>query len=231
MAEALRWSRELCELEAAPAHRLLRAQVLLQARQAAEAQTLVQPLLADPIWAVDARLALCHAALQTGDYAEAGRRLAEISPAEVTPAVLQMMVTYERARGAWDDCMVRCRQVLALDPECYWAKSALGACLFHAGRTEEAIEQLQHSVGLLHGQADAHLHLGQALQKLGHDEWAERAYQTTLTIDSLQPEAHEGLGAIYRTRDQPVLASRHYEQAMAIRRHLQQRHGGRPAGA
>jgi len=222
---ALTLSRQLCEWDGVPRHRLLRAQVLLQVRQLDEAATLARLLVDDPKLGHEARMLLCQTALAAGKTGDARQIASSIPDSAVGPELKRLCAELDRGLGDWVGCIARCREVLAVEPECVWAKGILGVALHHSGRHEEAVEQLQHAVGLLHGQADTHMHLGQALQALGHDQWAERAYLTALSLDPLQLEAHEGLGKIYRKRNQPALAGRHFELEMAVRHHWSRQMG------
>ncbi len=214
---ALTLSRQLCEWDDAPSHRLLRAQVLLQARQLDEAARMARTLADDPQLNLEARMLLCQLALAAGRIEEAKQLATAIPDSAVGPELMRLRAELDRGMGDWAACIARCREVLVVEPECIWAKSILGVALHHSGRHEEAVGELQHAVGLLQGPADTHMHLGQALQALGHDEWAERAYLTALSLDRLQPEAHGGLGRIHRKRNQPALASHHFELEMAVR--------------
>ena len=93
-----------------------------------------------------------------------------------------------------------------------WPAAHLGLAKVHLRkrRNEQAVEQALHAVGLQHFLPQGHFYLGVALVRLGHQERAALAFETSLTMLPGSMAAHRWLATLYhQPGGDPEKAARH----------------------
>jgi tetratricopeptide (TPR) repeat protein len=92
----------------------------------------------------------------------------------------------------------------------------LAVALLNQRRNEEAAEHCMRAIALAHHMPLAHYHLGLALTRLGQDERAILALETSLVIKPGLLNAHRLLALLYNERD-PAKASAHRKMTTIAR--------------
>ena len=117
---------------------------------------------------------------------------------------------YRSALALWSD-------TVAKRPGNPRARSGMGLALDHAGRTGEAVEQLEAAVRLSPGDADIHDNLGVTLEHSGRIAEAMQHYETALRLRPDFPEAHSNRGNVLLRTGRIPEAIREYEAALGLR--------------
>ncbi len=97
----------------------------------------------------------------------------------------------------------------------------LGLAMVHLRkrRNEQAVEQALHAVGLQHFLPQGHFYLGVALARLGHQQRAALAFETSLTMLPGLMAAHRWLATLHRQPGgDPEKAARHNSIFLQMRR-------------
>ena len=127
-----------------------------------------------------------------------------------TLAVLtwRQAATYADSETLW-------RTTIARNPSCWMAYNNLGGELLQAGRTAEAITQIE--LGLRHGPGNAagYVNLGDARQREGRTEEAFAQYRRALELEPDHPTAHNNLAAALVQAGRMDEAVAHYQKAIA----------------
>jgi predicted AlkP superfamily phosphohydrolase/phosphomutase/tetratricopeptide (TPR) repeat protein len=109
-----------------------------------------------------------------------------------------------------DDAERAFERALQIDGDSPTAHLGLAMVHLRKRRNEEAAEQALHAVGLQHFLPHGHFYLGVALARLGHQERAALAFETSLTMLPGLMAAHRWLATLYRQPGgDPEKAARH----------------------
>jgi tetratricopeptide (TPR) repeat protein len=118
----------------------------------------------------------------------------------------------------WKEAENAYKRELEIDDDSPGSHHGLAVALLNQRRNEEAAEHCLRAIALEHHMPLAHYHLGLALTRLGQDERAILALETSLMIRPGLLNAHRLLTVLYNERD-PAKASAHRKMT-AIARHL-----------
>jgi len=117
---------------------------------------------------------------------------------------------YRSELAIWSD-------TVAKRPDSARARSGMGLALDQAGRTPEAIRQLERALRLSPGDVEIRDNLGVTLEHAGRIAEAIQHYETALRLKPQFPEAHSNLGnALLRLGKIPE-AIQQYEEALRLR--------------
>jgi tetratricopeptide (TPR) repeat protein len=131
--------------------------------------------------------------------------------------------TYLR-QGRIGDADRAFQRALEIDGDSSEARLGLGAVRLRQRRNEEAAEQTLLAVGLQHFLPLGHFYLGVALARLGHNERAVLAFQTSLSMLPGLLAAHRWLSVLYAQPGGDLEKSvRHREIFLQLRRRRQTR--------
>lgn len=117
----------------------------------------------------------------------------------------------------WKEAENAFNRELKIDDDNPGSHHGLAVALLNQRRNEEAAEHCLRAIALAHHMPLAHYHLGLALTRLGQDERAILALETSLMIKPGLLNAHRLLALLYNERD-PAKASAHRKMT-AIARH------------
>jgi tetratricopeptide (TPR) repeat protein len=117
----------------------------------------------------------------------------------------------------WKEAETAFNRELKIDDDNPASHHGLAIALLNQRRNQEAAEHCLRAIALAHHKPLAHYHLGLALTRLGQDERAILALETSLMIKPGLLNAHRLLALLYNERD-PAKASAH-RKMIAIARH------------
>lgn len=150
-----------------------------------------------------------------GQYTEALKdysRVQELEPRNVDAYLRIASVYGELEEPA--KAVAHYQEAIALQPDYYRPYQELGVFYYFRSEYANAIEQLRKAVLRAPGLYDTYAYLGAALNYVGQDAQAERAFQTSLSIKET-PRALNGLGALQAYLGKDAEAARYYERALA----------------
>ena len=159
-------------------------------------------------WA-DLLMGIIH--FEEGNMGEALARLlqAERSDPRLPELHLRIGEVYLRQKRV-DDAERAFERALEIDGDSPAAHVGLARVHLRKRRNEQAAEQALHAVGLQHFLPLGHFYLGVALARLGHQQGAAFAFETSLTILPGLVAAHRWLATLYRQPGgDPEKAARH----------------------
>lgn len=100
------------------------------------------------------------------------------------------------------------RNVLAKDPEDYFANAYMGLCQYHLDKHEEAQQSARRAIGLLPDHPFGHYVLGLVMLETKRLKEAKDAILEAIRLDPEQAQFHGLLGYVY-------LGARQYQEALA----------------
>ena len=116
----------------------------------------------------------------------------------------------------WKEAESAFNRELKIDDDNPASHHGLAVALLNQRRNEEAAEHCLRAIALAHHMPLAHYHLGLALTRLGQDERAILALETSLRIKQDILNAHRLLALLYKERD-PAKAAAHSEMTKVAR--------------
>ncbi|MEI8289546.1 MAG: tetratricopeptide repeat protein [Verrucomicrobiota bacterium] len=132
--------------------------------------------------------------------------------------VLGLCLTITRKQMSyWKDGETLFRHALSVPEANPNAIFIFGIILNAAGKTQEAIDQLQKAIRLNPNHFEAHNLLGIIYEKSNQDEVAINEFQQALHLNPNLFEAHNGLGVIHDKRGQNEAAINEYQQALQLK--------------
>jgi tetratricopeptide (TPR) repeat protein len=108
------------------------------------------------------------------------------------------------------------RLILQADPTHFDALQYLGMLCAQRRSFDEAVGLLRRAIKQVPESAEAHDHLGSALQALGRHAEAIVCHEAALAIDSDNPEAHYNLGVALQALNRHEAAIASYQRALAL---------------
>jgi tetratricopeptide (TPR) repeat protein len=131
----------------------------------------------------------------------------------MTLATRHRNATYQNAVALWEDTVAKA-------PQNHRAHNNLGSVLTKAGRTSEAVEQLQEALRLNRRNAtnfaNAQCNWGLALFNSGHKAEAIEHYQEALRADPNHASTHNNLGVALLESGHADEAAEHFQAALRI---------------
>ena len=221
-ADSLEMVRSLARRSDDPSYRAREVMCLLSMGSVAEAEPILQELMAKVPHYGLAKMLAGQVALLQGKEEEAERILRELYETEVEMPVLhnQMAGTYLR-RGRWTEAAALFRKALEADPDFAEAHDGLGVALRHLGQYEDSVFEHMRAVSLQHDRAQTHINLGISLARSRQYNWAIRAFEVAAELAPAEPYPHRCLARIYRRRiPDREKARRHLLHARDLRRKL-----------
>jgi len=116
----------------------------------------------------------------------------------------------------WKEAESAFNRELKIDDDNPGSHYGLAVALLNQRRNEEAAEHCLRAIALAHHMPLAHYHLGLALTRLGQDERAIQALETSLLIKPGLLNAHRLLAVLYNERD-PAKAIAHRQVISVVR--------------
>jgi tetratricopeptide (TPR) repeat protein len=116
----------------------------------------------------------------------------------------------------WKEAESAFNRELEIDDDNPASHHGLAIALLNQRRNDEAAEHCLRAIALAHHMPLAHYHLGVALTRLGQDERAILALETSLRIKQDILNAHRLLALLYKERD-PAKAAAHSEMTRVAR--------------
>jgi tetratricopeptide (TPR) repeat protein len=116
----------------------------------------------------------------------------------------------------WKEAESAFNRELKIDDDNPASHHGLAVAVLNQRRNEEAAEHCLRAITLEHHMPLAHYHLGLALTRLGQDERAILALETSLAIKPGLLNAHRLLALLYNERD-PAKASAHRKMTAIVR--------------
>jgi len=115
------------------------------------------------------------------------------------PPLLQTRCEILMAMGRWNDAINTCHKTLELDPVNPGAQLSLCRCyLSQRGKSQQALDAVTTSLGLLYHNPRAHYLRGVALHRLERTREARDAYEIALSQNPNMPLVHRRLSQLYR---------------------------------
>ena len=142
------------------------------------------------------RLRLAYLSSLVGDYAgaaDAYRTAAKLAPAAIEPLLGQQLALV--TLGRWEDAETVAKQILAIDPTSYLARSRLAWTRYKRKDFRGAAELYAALLVLYPGDIDMRLGLGWSMLGLGRRDDATAAFHEVLTMVPKQSGATEGVAA------------------------------------
>ena len=142
------------------------------------------------------RLRLAYLSSLVGDYAgaaDAYRTAAKLAPAAIEPLLGQQLALV--TLGRWEDAETVAKQILAIDPTSYLARSRLAWTRYKRKDFRGAAELYAALLALYPGDIDMRLGLGWSMLGLGRRDDATAAFHEVLTMVPKQSGATEGVAA------------------------------------
>ncbi|MHB1422114.1 MAG: tetratricopeptide repeat-containing sulfotransferase family protein [Gemmataceae bacterium] len=136
--------------------------------------------------------------------------------AEVAPTALAEAIAYHQ-RGELAQAEQRYRAILAAQPDHADALHLLGVLALQCGRTQVAIELMEHAIARQPSNAAYHANLAEAYNAAGQGERAIACCQLALSLQPVYPEAANNLGSLHMRQ------GRIAEAAALFRRAVQQK--------
>ena len=159
-------------------------------------------------WA-DLLIGIIHFEEGNMDEALASLLQAERSDPRLPDLHLRIGDVYLRQKRV-DDAQRAYERALQIDGDNPAAHLGLAMVHLRKRRNDQAAEQALHAVGLQHFLPHGHFFLGVALARLGHQERAALAFETSLTMLPGLMAAHRWLATLYRRPGgDPEKAARH----------------------
>lgn len=119
--------------------------------------------------------------------------------------------------GRPDEAITQYEKAIAEDPGANDARTNLAALLIDSGRPSEAISMLHTVIAVAPDIAEAHYHLGRALEKSGaRPTEVEDAYQTALRLKPGMAVAHLALGNCLAKRGDAAGAEHSFREALRL---------------
>jgi serine/threonine protein kinase/tetratricopeptide (TPR) repeat protein len=107
------------------------------------------------------------------------------------------------------------QKAIELDPDYYGGYHGLGVLYYYHGNYPEAARHFQKSIERAPGLSDEYTVLGAALDELGQDTEAEKAFLTSLKLRET-PSALNNMGAMRAYQKRDVEAIAYYKRAVAL---------------
>jgi len=115
------------------------------------------------------------------------------------PALLQTRCEILMAMGKWINAIDTCHKILELDPVNPGAQLNLCRCyLSQRGKSQQALDAVTTSLGLIYHNPRAHYLRGVALHRLDRTHEARDAFETAIAQNPNMPLAHRRLSQLYR---------------------------------
>ncbi len=115
------------------------------------------------------------------------------------PALLQTRCEILMAMGQWNEAINTCHKTLELDPVNPGAQLSLARCyLSLRGKSQQALDAITTSLGLIYHNPRAHYLRGVALHRLERTQEAKEAFEIALSQNPNMPLAHRRLSQLYR---------------------------------
>lgn len=157
---------------------------------------------------------ICFAEGKT-EEALAHLKKVEVLDADIRFLQQQLGRAYLKLR-AWPKAESAFRRELAVDEDNPSSHHGLAVALLYQHRNEEAADHCLRAIGLAQQMPLAHYHLGLALFRLGQEERAILALETSLRMRQDLLNAHRLLALLYKERD-PARARAHSEMTRTAR--------------
>ena len=139
-------------------------------------------------------------------------------PPAAAAAIVSLLTFLTSAQSRlYTDALTLYQDALQKNPDSWMAHNNVGALLFEAGRSQEAIQHYQQALQIKPDYPDAHSNLGVALAASGQVQEAIVRYQEALQLRPNYPEAHYNLGNALVQLGQLDAAILQYEQALRFR--------------
>jgi len=119
--------------------------------------------------------------------------------------------------GHWKDSETLFRHTLSVTRDNLYIEYDLGALLYDADRTEEAIPHFEKAIRLRPRYAVAQGKLGTALASLGKPEEAIKHLRQAVKLNPRSPEMHNNLGAVLLSLRRPSEALPEFEAAVKLK--------------
>lgn len=187
------------------------AQGLLVSGRFAEAETMLEEVVAEDPRIVSAHLTLGNARFRQGDFdgaAEAFEATLELAP-DHELALLNLGLAHRRL-GERKTARADFEVLLSLDPRNASAHFQLGEMALEEGDPAAASERFEKAQEINDQLPGPHFGLGVAAFQTGRIEDARDAFRRVASLVETYPELHYHLGLIAERRGAPESASRHY---------------------
>ncbi|MGC2064397.1 MAG: tetratricopeptide repeat protein, partial [Thermodesulfovibrionales bacterium] len=119
--------------------------------------------------------------------------------------------------GRDEECVVHCREALALRPDQFSVFNTLGNALMALGKRDEAVECFQKATTLNPDSGEINYNLANALRISGRLEEAARIYRVVIKLQPDHAVALYNLGNVQRKLSQHINARDSYLSALALR--------------
>jgi Flp pilus assembly protein TadD len=146
----------------------------------------------------------------------AARKTAPALAAAALAVIIGLSYCTQQQCEVWYDSVRMWRHVLAVYPDCFVARLALGEDLSDQGNDAAAVNEFREAVRLCPANPQAPCDLGVSLYRIGDSAAAGRAFGLALDLDPRNDTAHQGLGRVLAERNEPEAALTHFTAAIDV---------------
>lgn len=128
----------------------------------------------------------------------------------------------------WDDALAQFQQILTIDPVSPDARIGLARAFLGLHQNQLALNEATAAVGMIYHHPIGHYLCGRALRRLKRYKRAIAEFKTAISQNSVFPQAHRHLAAVYDLVGRPKLARHHRKLAKAAMERVQAFRSGSP---
>ena len=115
----------------------------------------------------------------------------------------------------WDDALAQYQQILTIDPVSPDARIGLARAFLGLHQNRQALNEATAAVGMIYHHPIGHYLCGRALRRLKRYKRAIAEFQTAISQNSVFPQAHRHIAAVYDLVGKPKRARHHRKLAKA----------------
>ena len=128
----------------------------------------------------------------------------------------------------WDDALAQYQQILTIDPVSPDARIGLARAFLGLHQNRQALNEATAAVGMIYHHPIGHYLCGRALRRLKHYKRAIAEFQTAISQNSVFPQAHRHLAAVYDLVGRPKQARHHRKLAKVAQERVKAFRSGSP---
>ena len=128
----------------------------------------------------------------------------------------------------WDDALAQYQQILTIDPVSPDARIGLARAFLGLHQNRQALNEATAAVGMIYHHPIGHYLCGRALRRLKRYKKSIAEFQTAISQNSVFPQAHRHLAAVYDIVGRPNKARHHRKLAKAAQERVLAFRSGAP---